>query len=149
MVVPISYQSRTIGLINLHSTQPDFFTAETIELVQTLAIHAGIALNNAQRYQSEKKRAELMHRRADTLVRLTDVSYNLGHDQPLDQALQIIARGIRDSTPFRVVLMSIVEADNSLLRRITAVGIPQEALNELLSRKQPLQGVSPTHEAGV
>ena len=80
--------------------------------MQTLAVQAGIALNNAQRYQAEKKRAELMRRRADTLVRLTDVSYNLGHDQPLDQALQIIARGIRDSTPFRVVLMSIVEADN-------------------------------------
>ena len=142
IIVPITYQALTIGLINLHSNQPDFFTPETIELVQTLAVQAGIALNNAQRYQSEKKRAELMHRRADTLVRLTDVSYNLGHDQPLDQALQIIARGIRDSTPFRVVLMSIVEADNSLLRRITAVGIPQETLNELLARKQPLQGVS-------
>ena len=112
LIVPITYQALTIGLINLHSSQPDFFTPETIELVQTLAVQAGIALNNAQRYQAEKKRAELMRRRADTLVRLADVSYNLGHDQPLDQALQIIARGIRDSTPFRVVLMSIVEADN-------------------------------------
>ena len=142
IIAPISYQAQTLGLINLHSDRPDFFTPETVELVQTLAIQAGIALNNAQRYLAEKKRAELMHRRADTLVRLTDVSYNLGHDQPLDQALQIIARGIRDSTPFRVVLMSIVEGDNSLLRRITAVGIPQETLNELLARKQPLQGVS-------
>lgn len=141
IIVPISYQARTIGLINLHSNQPDFFIAETIELVQTLAVQAGIAVNNAQRYLTEKKRAELMHRRADTLVRLTDVSYNLGHDQPLDQALQIIARGIRDSTPFRVVLMSIVEADNSLLQPITAVGIPQETLNDLLARKQPLQNV--------
>ena len=142
IILPISYQAHTLGLINLHSNQLDFFTAETIELVQTLAVQAGIALNNAQRYLIEKKRAELMHRRADTLVRLTDVSYNLGHDQPVDQALQIIARGIRDSTPFRVVLMSIVEADNSLLQHITAVGIPQDTLNELFARKQPLQSVS-------
>jgi len=142
LIVPITYQALTLGLINLHSNHPNFFTPETTELVQTLAVQAGIALSNAQRYQAEKKRAELMRRRADTLTRLTDVSYNLGHDQPLDQALQIIARGIRDSTPFRVVLISIVESDTGLLRRITAVGIPQETLNELLARKQPLQGVS-------
>ena len=37
----------------------------------------------------------------------------------------------------------------SLLRRITAVGIPQETLNELLARKQPLQGVSQLMTAGV
>jgi GAF domain-containing protein/nitrogen-specific signal transduction histidine kinase len=142
IIIPIPYQAGVVGLLNLHSNQPNFFTSESLELAQTLAVQAGIALNNAQRYQAEKKRAELMRRRADTLVRLTDVSYNLGHDQPLDQALQIIARAIRDSTPFRVVLISIVESDTGLLRRITAVGIPQETLNELLARRQPIQGIS-------
>ncbi len=82
-----------------------------------------------------------MRRRADTLVRLADLSYDLGHDQPLDQSLQVIARGIRDSTPFLVVLISMVESDSSLLRRVTAIGIPQEALNELQSRKQSLQSL--------
>jgi len=141
-IVPITYQARALGLINLHSNQPEFFTPEKVELIQTLAVQAGIALNNAQRYQAEKKRAELMRRRADTLVRLADVSYDLGHDQPLDQALQVIARGIRDSTSFRVVLISMVEVETGLLRRVTATGIPQETLNELLSRKQPIQGVN-------
>ena len=141
IIVPIMYQAGTVGLISLHSGLAGYFTPEVIELVQTLAVQAGIALVNAQRYQAEKQRSELMRRRADTLVRLTDVSYTLGHDQPLDQALQIIARGIRDSTPFRVVLMSIVEPDTGLMRRLTAVGIPQDTLNELLSRKQPLSSV--------
>ncbi|MFN8380493.1 MAG: GAF domain-containing protein [Anaerolineales bacterium] len=138
IISPITYQANIIGLINLHSGSIGFFTPEVSELVQTLAIQAGIALSNAQRYQAEKQRSELMRRRADTLVRLTDVSYNLGHDQPLDQALQVIARGIRDSTPFRVVLMSTVELETGLMRRLSAVGIPQETLNELMSRKQPL-----------
>jgi GAF domain-containing protein len=142
IILPITYQALTLGLINLHSSQPDFFTPEIIDLAQTLIAQAGVALNNAQRYQSEKKRAELMRRRADTLVRLTDVSYNLGYDRPLDQALEVIARGIRDAAPFRVVLMSIVEFETNLLRRIAAVGIPQETLNELFARKQPLQGIS-------
>ena len=141
IIAPITYQAQMIGLINLHSNRAGFFTTELIELVQTLAVQAGISLSNAQRYQNERQRGELMRRRSDTLVRLADVSYNIGHDQPLDQALQIIARGIRDSTPFRVVLISIVEPDSNLLRRVTAVGIPQETLNELLARKQPLSGI--------
>lgn len=76
----------------------------------------------------EKQHSELMRRRSETLVRLTDVSYNLGH-QPLDQALQIIARGIRDASPFRVVLISMVEQETGLLRRITSAGLAQEAWN--------------------
>ncbi|MCE9645618.1 MAG: GAF domain-containing protein [Chloroflexi bacterium] len=141
LVVPITYQAQIVGLISLHSRQPGFFTADVAELVQALAVQAGIALSNAQSYKIEKQKGELMRRRADTLVTLTDVSYSIGQEQPLDQALQIIARGIRDSTPFRVVLISIVEQDSGLLRRVTAVGIPADTLNELLARKQPLSGV--------
>jgi GAF domain-containing protein len=141
IIAPITYQMRTIGLINLHAARSGSFTSGMSELVQTLTVQAGIAFNNAQRYQSEKQHGELMRRRSDTLARLADVSYNLGHDQPLDQALQIIARGIRDATPFRVVLISIIEPDAAMLRRSTAVGIPQETLNELQARKQPLSSV--------
>ncbi len=141
IIAPITFQTRTIGLISLHSGQPDFFAPEIAEIIQTLVVQSGIALGNAQRYQGEKQRSEIMQRRSDTLVRLTDVSYNLGFDQPLDQTLNVIAHGIRDSGPFRVILISIVEADTGLLRRVAAAGIPQETLNEILARKQPLAGV--------
>ncbi|MBI3161307.1 MAG: GAF domain-containing protein, partial [Chloroflexi bacterium] len=141
LVVPIPHQSQKIGFINLHSSQADFFTTETVEIMQAIAVQAGIALSNAQRYQTERNSAELMRRRADTLVRLTDVSYVLAKDQPLDQSLQSIVQGIQDSTPFRVVLLSMLEGETGMLRRVSAVGIPRETLNELLLRKQPLSGV--------
>lgn len=141
LIVPILHQTQVYGLISMHSARAGFFTHDMTEMLQMLALQAGISLNNAQRYQNEKLRSELVRRRSDTLMRLSDVSYSLGHDQPLDQALQIIARGIRDSSPFRVVLMSIVEPETDLLRRVTAVGVSQEMLTELLARKQPLASV--------
>ena len=141
VIVPIPYHANIIGLLIFHSGITGFFKAEIVDLAQALAAQAGIALNNAQRYQAERQRNELMRRRADTLAGLTDVSYSLGLDQPLDHALQIIARAIRDSTPFRVVLMSIVEFETGMMRRLAAVGIPQETLNELLARKQTLASV--------
>jgi GAF domain-containing protein/nitrogen-specific signal transduction histidine kinase len=141
VILPIMFQTRILGLMTVHSNRPGFFTAERVELLQMLAAQAGIAINNAYRYQIEKQHSELMRRRAETLVRLTDVNYNLGHDQPLDQALQMIARGIRDTTPFRVVLVSIVEAETNQLRRVTAVGLSPETWNELSARKQPLSSL--------
>ncbi len=140
-LLPIIFQTRTLGLISVHSTRLAFFTPETVELLQMLAVQAGIAINNANRYQVEKQHSELMRRRAETLVHLTDVSYNLGHDQPLDQALHMIARGIRDATHFRVVLISMVEQETGQLRRITSVGLAQEAWNELSGRKQSLSSI--------
>lgn len=141
VLLPIMYQSRAFGLLTVHSNRPNFFDTNSQELLKLLTAQAGIAIHNANRYQVEKQHSELMRRRAETLVRLTDVSYNLGHDQPLDQALQMVARGIRDATPFRVVLISILEADTGQLRRVTAVGLPQETWNELSARKQPLTGI--------
>ena len=141
LIAPLMRQSRAIGLIAIHANRPDFFTSETAEWIEMLAAQASLSVNNAQRYQVEKQRSELMRRRSETLVRLTDVSHSMGSDQPMDQALQIIARGIHDATPFRVVLMSIVESESGLLRRVTGVGIPQDTLNELLARKQPLSSV--------
>ncbi|MCB9113151.1 MAG: GAF domain-containing protein [Anaerolineales bacterium] len=141
IILPLLFQNRSLGLINVHSNHSGFFTAELVELLQMLALQAGIAINNANRYQVEKQHSELMRRRSETLVRLTDVSQNLGNDQPLDQALHIIARGVRDATPFRVVLFSTLETETGQLRRITSVGIPQETWNELSARKQPVSSV--------
>lgn len=141
IIAPISYQGTPLGLITLHSNRANFFKSEAIELIKALAVQAGVALTNARRYQTEKMNANLVRRRAETLGRLTDVSYQLDEDQPLDKALHVLARGIRESTAFRVVLMSIVEMDTGLLRRVTGVGIPQETMNELLAHKQPVAGV--------
>ncbi|KAA0284617.1 MAG: GAF domain-containing protein [Chloroflexi bacterium] len=141
IILPILYQSRTLGLMSVHSNHSSFFTPETVELLQMLAVQAGIAINNANRYQVEKQHSELMRRRAETLVRLTDVTYNLGHDQPLDQALNMIARNLRDATPFRVILLSIVDQETEQLRRVTSIGLTQEAWNDLSLRKQPVSSI--------
>lgn len=141
IITPLSHQGRVIGVVHFHASQPAYFMDDAVETVQTLARHVAIAINNAQRYQTERTRAEFMRRHAETLARVKQVSYSLSSDQPLEQALQAVAQGIQDSTPFRVVLISLYEPDSGLLRRLTGTGIPQDTLNELLSRKQPLASI--------
>ncbi|HJS17435.1 MAG TPA: GAF domain-containing protein [Anaerolineales bacterium] len=141
MVVPILARGKTAGLIHMHSAQPDFFDQDSLEVVQTLASHTAVALGNVQRHQEQRQRSELLRRRAETLTKVTEVSYGLNFEYPLDQLLRTIANSIREATPFQAVLISIYEPDTGLLRRITGVGFPPETLAELMARKQPLSSI--------
>jgi GAF domain-containing protein/nitrogen-specific signal transduction histidine kinase len=141
LIVPIINQGKTAGLLHLHSGRPGFFDQASLEVTQTLASQAAVALGNVQRFQEQRQRTEVLRRRAETLTKLTETSFVLNFDQPLDQLLRSIGNSIRDATPFQAVLVSIYERDTGLLRRITGVGFSPETLTELMSRKQPLASI--------
>lgn len=138
LIVPVSLRGKVLGLIELHSAEPAAFDANALEITQTLAIQAAISLHNARQYHEEREQSELLRRRAATLNKFSTASYSLSPEQPFEQSLASIAQGIKDSTPFRVVLVSLYEPETGMLRRVTGVGIPPETLTELIARKQPL-----------
>src|SRR5258706_1028774 len=141
MIVPIIDQGKTIGLINLHSQQASLFDDASLEVIQTLASQAAVAIGNANRYQGQRQFAERYRRRADALTKVSESSSFLSFDQPLEQSLRAVATGIREATPFETVLISILESNTGLLRRVVGVGFAQETLNELLARKTPLSSI--------
>jgi GAF domain-containing protein/nitrogen-specific signal transduction histidine kinase len=138
LVVPISLRGKVLGLIELHAAAPAAFDESVLETAQTLAIQAAISLNNARQYREEREQAELLQRRAETLKKFSAASFSLSPLQTLDESLTSIARGIQDSTPFRVVLISLYEPETGMLRRATGVGLAPETMAELLARRQPL-----------
>jgi len=141
LLVPIITQGKTIGLIHLHSQQPNFFDDAALEVAQTLASQAAVALGNANRYQEQRQVAERLRRRADALTKLSETNSFLNFDQPLEQSLRGIAMGIREATPFAAILISMIEPDTGLLRRVVGVGFSQETLTELMARKQPFSSI--------
>jgi GAF domain-containing protein/nitrogen-specific signal transduction histidine kinase len=141
LIVPILSHGMTAGLIHLHSDRPGFFDQASLELIQTLASQAAVALSNVQRYQEQRQRTELLRRRAETLTKLTEVGHVLDFEQPLEQTLRTVANSIREATTFQAVLISIYERETGMLRRITGVGFPSDTLNTLMSRKQPLTSI--------
>jgi GAF domain-containing protein/nitrogen-specific signal transduction histidine kinase len=141
MIVPIIDQGKTSGLIYLHSQQASLFDDASLEVIQTLASQAAVAMGNANRYQGQRQFAERYRRRADALTKLSESSSFVSFDQPLEQSLRTVANGIREATPFGAVLISIYESDTGLLRRVVGVGFPPDMLNELLARRQPLSSI--------
>ncbi|NWG35393.1 MAG: GAF domain-containing protein [Chloroflexi bacterium] len=138
MIVPIISGGKTVGLIHLHSSRNESFDDSTLEVMETLASQASVAIGNVRRYQEQYQHAELLRRRTGILARLSDPVAFLDFEQPLEQSLFGIAVHISETTPFKAVLISVLEPESGLLRRVTGVGFPPETLVELLARKQPL-----------
>lgn len=141
LVVPIAYQGKAVGLFHLHSMLPHRFDEATAGVVHTLAIQAAIALGNAYRYEEQVLHGKLLERHAQTLASLLGATSTLELDHPLADSLLMISEGIRNATPFEVVLVSVYDKESGMLRRVTGVGMSEESLRELQEREQPLLSV--------
>ena len=141
LLVPITYRQKILGVMYLHAEKPDVFDDTLVDLMQTMAAQASIALNTANQYQLEIDHGKQLSQRANSLSQITDINQSIIMDQTLEQLLHTIAVGIQESTKFKMVLISVYEPDSGLLRRVTGVGLPQDTLTELLARKQPLGSV--------
>jgi PAS domain S-box-containing protein len=141
MVVPIAYQGQVAGLIHLHARAPAQFGETEREIGEALAIQAAIALGNANRYQEQIKRTELLNRRVETLSRMFEISQVLQKEQPLEQSLESIAFAIQAATPFDTVLISLFNPHRNQLERVAAAGIPLSTLKELRARPQNWESV--------
>lgn len=142
LIVPISYQEGIAGLIHLHSREIGHFDTTSLEITQTLAAQAAIALGNASRYYDQRQKNELLNRRVETIERLMEAARSLSPDQPLNVSLEAIAYGIQESTPFDVVLVGIYQSPPGDLRWLVGAGLPLEILAEYRSGIQSWQGIS-------
>ena len=125
------------GLIHVHSREAEHFDSTALQIVQSLAIQAAIALGNAQRYRDQIRRTELLNRRVDTMDKLREAARTLRTDQPLEESMDAIVYGIQESTPFSVVLVSVYDPASGNLVRITGAGLPIDTLNALRARTHP------------
>ena len=58
LVIPVLRESRVIGVLDLESTDPDYFTSDDVAFVRALASHAAIAIENAQLFEKVREANE-------------------------------------------------------------------------------------------
>jgi PAS domain S-box-containing protein len=137
LVVPIVVQGVVGGLIHLHRHDPEGFDDAALETAGTLAAQTAIAVGNAQRYEEQKKRGELLRRRADQLAQLFQISRTVRSDLPLTINLEAIAFGLQEAVGFNIVLISVIDPQTRRLRRTAAAGIPLATFEQIRQVEQP------------
>ncbi len=143
LVIPIVHQQRIAGLINLHATTRGRFDQTAIEITQALAVQVALVIGNAMTYQEQITQGQQLHDQVGILGKLLETSQSLRADQPLEESLNIIAGGIRHSTPFEMVLISVYQLETDDLKRIAQAGFPEQSWNELVALNQPWQKIIP------
>jgi PAS domain S-box-containing protein len=141
LIVPIPYQEGIAGLIHLHSNHADHFDTTAVEIAQTLATQAAIALGNASRYYDQHQRSELLSRRVETIEKVMETARSLSPKQSLEVSLEAIAFGIQESTPFNVVIIDVYHPVTRDLRQIAAVGLPLDTIEQSRSITLPWSSI--------
>ncbi|MCX7855032.1 MAG: GAF domain-containing protein, partial [Anaerolineae bacterium] len=137
LLVPVRFGESLAGAIALLSTRADAFDAEVRQFIETIAAQASIAIANAHWHREQQERASLLHRRADQLSRVLEVSRAFRSDRPLEEVLEEIAYAVQESVGFNLVLISVLEGDPPVLRRVAGAGIPLAAMERLKQTPQP------------
>lgn len=131
LLVPIAYQENIAGLVHLYARQPDHFDSVALEITQALATQAAIALGNAQRYQQQVQRSELLNRRVETFNILFETTRAVNLEMPLEEALETIAHGIREAGLFNVALIYVFDPEHQVLRAVQGAGLPLDAMEQV------------------
>ncbi len=137
LLVPMLYQGRPVGLIELHARDAARFDDSSAQIAQSLASQGAVALANALQYGEEMRRGELLKRELETLSKLFQVFQVMQQDRSLEESLQVVADAIQEATPFQSVVISVYAPDDNLLVPTVVAGVPKEVWQELCDFPQP------------
>lgn len=129
LVEPVFYEERLAAAILVQSDRPTAFSNAVLEFIAGLAAQTSIAVGNTRRYQEQLERGELMHKRAEQMGLLLEVSRTMRSDRPLEEMLLDIAYAVQEGVGFNVVLISVVEG--ATMRRVAGAGIPLARLEQM------------------
>lgn len=142
LLTPISHQERVLGFIELHAPQAGYFDEARVEMLRIMGIQAAIALQMALAAHEQTGRVEQYRRRSDTFKQLFDILQGLRVEDALENALELVAQGIRQATPFRAVLVSLHDPATGMLTRIAGTGIDAAAFVQLQEHQQSWMSVA-------
>ena len=128
LAVPIRVEKEVLGVLNVESKKLAGFDEEDRELLETLASHAAIAINDIKRHTQLRKLS-------NRLANLMESSTEIMRKKHTRQRLKVIAKAIRKFGWRRVV----ISLRNEKLEGTTVVtaGLTKEETKLLLERKAP------------
>jgi diguanylate cyclase (GGDEF)-like protein len=137
LAVPLKYGPRVTGVIVISKLGLDQFDADDLRLLEVLAGHASVALENARLYEAQRREAES----AKALLAFSRDLAEANGTVQVAERVAVGAAGILGSVSTSVWLQSLADGALERLAGVPAddriVRIPVEHLTPWLGRREP------------
>jgi diguanylate cyclase (GGDEF)-like protein len=137
LAVPLRYGSRVTGVIVISKLGLDQFDADDLRLLEVMAGHASVALENARLYEAQRHEAEIAKALLEFSRDLAEASGTI----EVAERVTIGAAGILESSSTSVWLQSTADGALERLAGLPAddrvIRIPVEHLGPWLERSEP------------
>lgn len=126
IAIAFTYASIPVGVIHLHDTREAYFDERAGAFLKTVALKASLGFGNAVRQQEQFTRNRILIQRVDQLNQIFELGQMLQTDVDPDVMLEAIAYSIVQSVGFDVVVITMIDPADGLLKRKTQAGLPVE-----------------------
>jgi PAS domain S-box-containing protein len=109
LCAPILLRGKMAGALMVDNVQEDFFTDDDVRVVQTLAQHMSIAVQNARLFEAERNARE----RAEALREAASI---IGSMLSLDQVLQAVLEQLARVLPFDSGCIMLIENEQIVIK---------------------------------
>ncbi len=124
LAVPLMLRNRCVGVLDIQSKHPDYFTREQQRILTLLASRLAIAVENARLF--EKVRAQ-----ADTLLLLNEVSRETGAILDVEELLRLAAEQTKRVIDYQILSIMLYDEEQKVFRHRVDVKHGQQVQGKL------------------
>ena len=109
LAVPLMFRGTCIGVLDIQSRQPDYFTKNQQNILTLLASRLAIAIENARLFQKERAQGE-------TLMVLTEVSREISSILDVEELLRRAAELVKRVIDYQIVSIMLYDEEQKVFR---------------------------------
>jgi diguanylate cyclase (GGDEF)-like protein len=144
VITPLRREGRLLGVLLITIAAGQTVSMTQTRFLEQLTAHAALALSNADAYTEIAQQHNLLDRRLAQLQAVSHISQAISaHLNPQALMPEIVA-AVQTTLGYRSALLSLVdEGEPRMVRRVAAIGIPDEVWESLRDRVVPLARFEP------
>jgi sigma-B regulation protein RsbU (phosphoserine phosphatase) len=109
LAVPLMLQGKCIGVLDIQSRHPDYFTPDQQNILTLLASRLAVAIENARLYQKERQQAE-------TLLLLNEVGRETSSILDVEELLRRAAEQIKRVIDYQILSLMLYDEKQKVFR---------------------------------
>lgn len=115
MAMPIMREGQIFGVITLVHHTPSYFTDDHLDLLSSVAAQCAVALESARLFSLVSRQKELLTRRADEMLKISEINTHISELMYPDQLVRLVAYMVQQQFGYPFVCVLLRQGDELIL----------------------------------